>query len=60
MKITILFGNQTLTRFIAETFAKILQNILRIFFIAKNRNFYMHFEQMVDYRYSQVERVLQK
>ena len=30
MKKTILFGNQYLTRFDAEIFAKILQNILRI------------------------------
>ena len=29
MKNTILFGNQSLTRFTAEIFAKILQNILR-------------------------------
>ena len=42
-----LFGNQSLSRFTAEIFAKILQNILRIFFVAKNRNFYMHCEQMV-------------
>ena len=35
---TILFGNQSLTRFTAEIFAKILQNILRIFIVAKNRN----------------------
>ena len=39
MKNTILFGNQSLTWFTAEIFAKILQNILRIFFVAKNRNF---------------------
>ena len=38
MKNTILFGNQSLTRFTSEIFAKILQNILRIFFVAKNRN----------------------
>ena len=38
MKNTILFGNQSLTRFTAEIFVKILQNILRIFFVAKNRN----------------------
>ena len=60
MKNTILFGNQSLTRFTSEIFANILQNILRIFFIEKNRNFYMHCEQMVDRRYSQVERVLRK
>ena len=60
MKKTILFGNQYLTRFTAEIFAKILQNILRIFIVAKNRNFYMHCEQMVDCRYSQVEIVLLK
>ena len=59
MKKTILFGNQYLTRFDAEIFAKILQNILRIF-VAKNRNFYMHCEKMVDCRYSQVEIVLLK
>ena len=35
MKNTILFGNQFLTRFTAEIFAKILQNILRILFVAK-------------------------
>ena len=40
MKNTILFGNQYLTRFTAEIIAKILQNILRIFFVAKNRNFF--------------------
>ena len=45
MKNTILFGNQSLTRFTAEIFAKILQNILRIFVVAKNRNFYMHCEK---------------
>ena len=39
MKNTILFGNQSLTRFTSEIFTKILQNILRIFFVAKNRNF---------------------
>ena len=55
-----LFGNQSLTRFTAEIFSKILQNILRIFFVAKNRNFHMHCEQMVDCDYSQVERVLRK
>ena len=60
MKNTILFGNQSLTRFTSEIFAKILHNILRIFFIAKNRNFYMHCEQIVDCDYSQVERVLLK
>ena len=47
MKNTILFENQSLTRFTSEIFAKILQNILRIFFVAKNRNFYMYCEQMV-------------
>ena len=36
MKIKILFGNQSLRRFTAEIFTKILQNILRIFFVAKN------------------------
>ena len=60
MKNTILFGNQPLTRFSSEIFAKMLQNILRIFFVAKNRNFYMHCEQMADCRYSQVEIVLLK
>ena len=60
MKNTILFGNKSLTWFTAEIFAKILQNILRIFFVAKNRNFYTHCEQMVDCRYSQVEIVLLK
>ena len=60
MKNTILLGNQSLTRFTSEIFAKILQNILRIFFVAKNRNFYMHCEQMVDCHYSQVEVVLLK
>ena len=60
MKKTILFRNQSLTRFNAEIFAKILQNILRIFVVAKNRNFYMHCEKMVDCRYSQVEIVLLK
>ena len=60
MKKTILFGNQSLTRFPAEIFAKILQNILRVFFVAKNRNFYMYWEKMVDCDYSQVERVLRK
>ena len=60
MKNTILFGNQPLTWFTAEIFAKILQNILRIFFVAKKRNLYIHCEQMVDCRYSQVERVLRK
>ena len=58
MKKTILFGNQSLTQFIAEIFAKILQNILRIFVVAKNRKFYMHCEKMVDCRYLQVEIVL--
>ena len=48
MEKKILFGNQSLIRFTAEIFEKILQNILRIFFVAKNRNFYMHCEQMVD------------
>ena len=56
MKNTFLFGNQSLTWFTAEIFAK----ILGIFFVAKNRNFYMHYEQMVDCRYSQVEMVLLK
>ena len=51
MKNTILFGNQSLTWFTAGIFAKILHNILRIFFVAKNRNFSMHCEQMVDCRY---------
>ena len=60
MKNTILFANQSLTRFTAEIFANILQNILRIFFVTKNRSFYTHCEQMVDCRYSQVERVLRK
>ena len=60
MKNTILFGNQSLTWFTAEIFVKILQNILRIFFVAKSRIFYMHCEQMVDCRYSQVEIVLLK
>ena len=60
MENTILFGNQSLTWFAAEIFAKICQNILRIFFVAKNRNFYMHCEQMVVCRYSQVEIVLLK
>ena len=60
MKNTILFGNQSLTRFTAEIFAKTLQNILRIFFSAKNRNFYMHFEQMVDCSYSEIKIVLPK
>ena len=60
MKNTILFGNQPLTRFISGIFAKILQNILRIFFAAKNRNFYTHCEQMADCLYSQVEIVLLK
>ena len=55
-----LFGNQFLTLFTAEIFAKILQNILRIFFVTKNWNFYLHCEQMVDCDYSQVERVLRK
>ena len=32
MRKIILFGNQSLTRFTAEIFAKILQNILQIFF----------------------------
>ena len=36
MKNTILFGNQSLTCFTAEIFAKILQNILRILFVTKN------------------------
>ena len=39
MENTILFGNQSLTRFTAEIFAKMFQNILRIFVVAKNRNF---------------------
>ena len=39
MKNTILFGNQSLTRFTSEIFTKILQNILRILVVAKNRNF---------------------
>ena len=60
MKKTILFGNQSLTRFTAEIFANILQNILRIFVVAKNRNFYMHWEKMVDCCYSQVEIVMLK
>ena len=60
MKNTILFGNQHLTLFTSEIYAKILQNILRIFFVAKNRNFYMHCEQMADCRYSQVEIVMLK
>ena len=60
MKNTIFFGNQSLTRFNAEIFAKILQNILRIFVVAQNRNFYTHCEKMVDCRYSQVEIVLLK
>ena len=60
MKNTILFGNQSLTRFNAEIFAKSLQNILVIFFAAKNRNFDMHCEQMADCRYSQVEILLLK
>ena len=38
MKNTILFGNQSLTGFISKIFGKISQNILRIFFAAKNRN----------------------
>ena len=54
MKKNNLFGNQSLTRVNAEIFAKSLQNIFRIFFVAKNRNLYMHCEQMVDCRYSQV------
>ena len=45
MKNTILFGNQSLTWFTSEICAKILQNILQIFFVAKNRK---HCEQMVD------------
>ena len=32
-----------------------VQNNLRIFVVAKNRNFYVHCEKMVDCRYSQVE-----
>ena len=60
MKNKHLFGNQSLTWFTAEIFVKILQNILRIFVIMKNRNFYMHCEQIVDCRYSQVGRVLRK
>ena len=55
-----LFGYQSLTRFTAEIFAKILQNILIIFFLVKNRNFYMHCEQIVKCDYSQVERALRK
>ena len=58
-----LFGSQPLTRFTADFFAKVaktLQNILRIFFAPKKRNFYMHSEQMVDRDFSQVKRVLQK
>ena len=39
MKNSILFGNKSLTRFTAEIFAKILQNILRIFSIAKSEFF---------------------
>ena len=39
MKNTILFSKQSLKRFTSEIFAKILQNILRIFFVAKHRNF---------------------
>ena len=39
MKNTILFGNRSLTRFTAEIFTKILQNILRIFFYCeKSKN----------------------
>ena len=60
MKTKNLFGNQSLTWFTSEIFAKILQNILRIFFVAKNQSFYMHCEQMVDCEYSQVETVLLK
>ena len=60
MKNTILFGNQYLTRFTAEIFVKLLQNTLRIFFVAKNQNFHMHCEQMADCRYSQVEIMLLK
>ena len=60
MKKTILFGNQSLTRFTNGIFEKILQNILRIFVVSKSRNFYMHCEKMVDCRYSQVEIVLLK
>ena len=37
-----------------------MQNILRIFFVAKNRNLYMYCEKMVDCDYSQVEIVLGK
>ena len=58
MKNTILFGNQSLTRFTAEIFANIFQNILQIFLLRQIEIFYMHCEQMVDCRYSQVERVL--
>ena len=36
MKNTILFGNQSLTRLTPEIFAKMLQNILRFFFVANN------------------------
>ena len=57
----ILLGNQSLTRFTDDIFATILKNNLPIlFFFAKNLNFYMHCEQMVDCDYSQVERVLRK
>ena len=49
MKNTILFCNQPLKRFTSEIFAKILQNILRIFFVAKNRNFYMHWVVYIPY-----------
>ena len=60
MKKKNLFGNQSLTRFTAEIFAKSLQYILQMFFVAKNRNFYMYCEQMVGCCYSQVEIVLLK
>ena len=39
MKNTILFGNQSLTRFTSEIFAKMLQNILRIFFCCEKLKF---------------------
>ena len=51
-----LFANQALTRFTAEIFAK----YFRIFVVAKNRNFYMHSDQMVDCDYFQVEILLRK
>ena len=41
-------------------YRSIIKNIFQFFFFSKHRNFYMHFEQMVDCDYSQVERALRK